>query len=573
MRRHRLLCIVAGFAFCLFPHTAASYPFVVHPIQKIRPLDKPDSVRDRIIHIAGGEYEAVIFGVYNDGPDLLRITEIALQTSGDGETHLGTELFLIDYVTITKRSLWFEGADVLGRWPDPLIPLRSPAENGTYVLAPVVDVPPGENRTFLLDFRMPRGEKGGEEESWSILVRSDSLPDMGLRLSVRERPFDLPRVPALSTAFGFGWSTKSGKHTMLSKVAPQEDQLLLDYLHLLARHRISVYSTPAAVGVERSGDGSVRLDWTEFDRITGGLLDGSLFPDAPPSTSFRAPIPPKDLTGDEQIRFYSEVASHARERGWLDRMYYYLPDEPLRSMYPEVIRQAEAIRAADAGIRTLATEPFSRILEGFVDIWCPDIIYIGDSIPLLPFLYRNGKIVGDWQPNPQPQVYERRRAAGEETWLYTCSSAVMLNYPNLFIDSSAQHHRVIPWLAYRYGFTGLLYWNVNYNYRGSRNPWETQWQFSSNGDGNLLYPGLPEHPRIAKHMPIPSLRLKILREGFEDYEYLALLSEAGDPTGAMAAAKSSAPRALRWEEDARALDKTRDSVAQAISERAATESP
>jgi chemotaxis methyl-accepting protein methylase len=54
-----------------------------------------------------------------------------------------------------------------------------------------------------------------------------------------------------------------------------------------------------------------------------------------------------------------------------------------------------------------------------------------------------------------------------------------------------------------------------------------------NGDGTLFYPGRPRNIGGKTDIPIESIRLKLIREGLEDYEYLAMLSKNGgsDVTG------------------------------------------
>jgi len=76
-------------------------------------------------------------------------------------------------------------------------------------------------------------------------------------------------------------------------------------------------------------------------------------------------------------------------------------------------------------------------------------------------------------------------------WFYTCLSAFIFDYPNLFIDTVAEKQRVIPWLAFRYTITGLLYWETVYAYRHTGDPWSRPYLMVTNGEGNLLYPGTP----------------------------------------------------------------------------------
>ena len=73
-------------------------------------------------------------------------------------------------------------------------------------------------------------------------------------------------------------------------------------------------------------------------------------------------------------------------------------------------------------------------------------------------------------------------------------------------------------------------WTRRYRVRafGQADPWRTQHYFGGNGDGTLYYPGKPSKIGGTKHVPIESIRLKLLREGMEDYEYLHLLKTMGE---------------------------------------------
>jgi hypothetical protein len=427
-------------------------------------------------------------------------------------------------------------------------------------------VPPGENRVFLLDVFLPpgSGKLGSTIVARFGTERDEKVGDLHIRIDPYS--FDLPQVPSLATAFGMQKDQVIRTHERFSEQPFDSDALHLAYLSCLAEHRISVYFPGPGRDVESWPDtGEIQFDWSDFDRLTGGMLDGSLFPGIPPATSARIPRLPGNLDRKEVIRFYREFASRARRKGWLDRMFYYLPDEPMRRDYSTVREIASLLREADPGIRTLATEPFSKQLEGFVDIWCPDVTAIGDSIRLMPLAFKSPhKVYLDWQFNPPPSSYRQRKTSGETAWFYTCMSAQYLDYPNLFIDSNAASHRVIPWLAFRYGFSGLLYYNVVRSYAGDNDPWISQYQFMANGDGNLLYPGLPELPNIDTHQPIPSLRLKLLREGIEDYEYLRLYEQRADSSRATEMAARVARRSVQWEHDISALVDVRNKLAEAI---------
>src|SRR5262249_506489 len=64
------------------------------------------------------------------------------------------------------------------------------------------------------------------------------------------------------------------------------------------------------------------------------------------------------------------------------------------------------------------------------------------------------------------------------------------------------------------------------SFAGKANPWKNVYLFGGNGDGTLFYPGTPEMIGGTTHIPIESIRLKLIREGLEDYEYLRMLEKS-----------------------------------------------
>jgi len=80
--------------------------------------------------------------------------------------------------------------------------------------------------------------------------------------------------------------------------------------------------------------------------------------------------------------------------------------------------------------------------------------------------------------------------------------------------------------CWKYGVQGFEYWSPNHWGRNSDDkekrwpevPWDPNTFGKYNGDGYLLYPG-PDGK------PYPSIRLKALRDGFEDYEYMWTLNQ------------------------------------------------
>jgi hypothetical protein len=111
--------------------------------------------------------------------------------------------------------------------------------------------------------------------------------------------------------------------------------------------------------------------------------------------------------------------------------------------------------------------------------------------------------------------------------------------------------------------TGLLYWRVD---RWSSDPWNqvnNAGTFSSAnfpGEGMLVYPGL----QVGIRGVAPSMRLKWLRDGVDDYDYVEILKQLGGEEVALQLARNVGSDWMNWTRDREALESTRRQLAEAI---------
>jgi hypothetical protein len=140
------------------------------------------------------------------------------------------------------------------------------------------------------------------------------------------------------------------------------------------------------------------------------------------------------------------------------------------------------------------------------------------------------------------------------------------------IDLPAMFSRVMQWQSFKYKVQGELYYDMVYAY-GKRDPWVSQFGFAGNGDGTLYYPGTPAKIGGTKHIPIESIRLKLLREGMEDYEYMHLLEKMGDGAYADRQVASVVTRTYAWSRDPQDLYFARENMALQILSRLGSGGP
>jgi hypothetical protein len=288
---------------------------------------------------------------------------------------------------------------------------------------------------------------------------------------------------------------------------PEAGQKLLRAFRLDAlEHRCSDINI-ASPRVTIDDNGAVNIDWSQFDEEIAFYLRHGL-------SAFnlgwcRVPagwgtVRDVDETQLRQAReTLRQTQEHLERKGWLDLAYIYTIDEPDKTAFPQVKAAFDLVHTAAPKLKTLLTlgygasrpiepgKPVYADLAGYVDIWVPH----SDCF--------------------EPQFLAQRRERGEDIWDYVCISA-QRPYVNIWgIDHPGTDHRLVFWQCWRYNISGFLYWAVNY---WNVDPWQDPMTYpGGNGDGSLLYFG-PDGP-------VDSIRWDIVRDGIEDYDYLALLRD------------------------------------------------
>ncbi|MBN2441400.1 MAG: DUF4091 domain-containing protein [Spirochaetales bacterium] len=551
------------------------YSFVLYPIEKLRPHYAADPVPRATIRLAKNEYEPVIVGIRNDSDKPIHIREITVET--DPLCHVQYDLYQVSYYQVKKKSRWFDSPEKRGLWPDPLIPLKpalhqpdpgkqkqADEDSGVkrFVPVPELIVPPGENRIFLLDVFLPP-DAVTQPGRISLSISLTTGASYSTTIVLEPRKFTLPAQPSLTTSVKCRKKDIINLHKRKSYLPFNEDSLFYDYYKLLSRFRLFLYISDDSLLQKQFQQKKGLRDWSEFDNFFSPMLDGTLVPDKKESPVYYFHLRnEKAEEKDVLAGFLAEFTAHLKERGWLEKSVYYIVDEPLYTDYPRIRGKAEFIKKYAPGLRILVTDPFSESLEEVIDIWCVDIPFIGDSIPFLPGFMKRNHPAPEYQLHYPTSKYQERIAMGEEFWMYTCTSAQILDYPNLFIDSEGLYHRIIPWLNYKYKSSGFYYWNATYSYKA--NPWRNQYFFNANGDGTLVYPCLPGMYGFKNHAVFPSLRMIFLREGMEDYEYLSLAARAAGTEAVHYLCDKIVKSSLNWEHDPAFLQGIRNEIADMI---------
>lgn len=180
----------------------------------------------------------------------------------------------------------------------------------------------------------------------------------------------------------------------------------------------------------------------------------------------------------------------------------------------------------------------------------------------------------------QPKMYQESKAEiaevmkqGDEVWLYAGKQA---DYsPQWQIDTSPINFRIPQgFIAQSLGLTGVLYpqidgWSDNTDNLPlySNDPWYVPSVYQQNdknfpGEGMLLYPG----EEVGVEGVVPSLRLKRIRDGIEDYEYIEILKNLGHKNWAMKIVRQVGKDWHNWTKNPQSLDFARYKLGEKINQ-------
>lgn len=465
--------------------------WVASPWQHVLRSSEPGGARSAELVAARNEYEPLRVIVHAGAQALANVRVEASALSGPaGQIDAkNVALFREHYINVFKPS--YRSQAPTGWYPDALIPVASGDPAAKYPPLPV-RVEPGTNQGFWADVYIPRATAPGEY-SGTITVTAEGTQLGAVAVKVRVQPFTLPDTIAMRSNFGGlggGLARQLGMDAGSAEFAAVEDL----YIDTLLAHR----AIPSSLG-------NIWPKWTPeggIDDSTSGARLRTMVEDRHVNALC---VPFAYRKEPEKCRAYlRDLAAYLRSKGWLELAYIYLEDEPNDAEQYETVRQQGAL-IRESGIKRLCTEqtvtsnPQWGTLYGAVDIWCP-----------LWCLY-------------DEQTARERQALGEEIWTYTALCQGKGTAPFWQIDFSPVQFRAPFWVSWHYGVKGFLYWSSIYGAKG-QDPWTTpHFREQYWGEGMLLYPGKDAGLRG----PAPSIRLKLIREALEDFEYMTLAGKQG----------------------------------------------
>jgi len=535
------ICLAA--VMCAGAAVAADV-YGVTAIQKVTPEQAPEaswSTKAVALQSARNEWEA--FQVVVRNAEALEGVSVSLSDLRGPQTLAATlaRVYKVEWVDIAAPYEVDKPSDNPDLRADPLLPVKA---GDAFALEA------GKNLVLWIALQVPEAAKPGVYAG-QVTVSSKGKLLKALPVTLRVRSFALPRKPLLQSMIGFSDGNIYKAHGC--KTPEDKERIIRLYFDEYRRARLSPFlyapGTMAfnplpdgaikwefAKGADGMPTGEVKLDFATFDREGKRYFndeqafngfnfapylwtrnDGKMvlvLVDRNGTATARRnadgtvnPIFDQIVTG-----VFRGIAAHLAEKGWLDRAVYYVTDEPGEEDTPALKEICQLLRQADPRLRTALTyDPANR----------PKLAELVDE--------QGKSLISVWIPYCSmysQKVADEQRRKGADYWLYDVSTTCL-------ISMGGQTNRSIMWDIWRRGCHGYLYYLSTWWGRDVT-PWDrpsfllpgVSYRYRQ-GDGYFFYPPQrkydPKQP-ILDHV-VPTIRWEMLREGAEDYDYLAMLQD------------------------------------------------
>lgn len=414
------------------------------------------------------------------------------------------------------------------------------------LLGPIPKLTPGENQPVWITVRIPDDAPSGEYRGFVRIYGAGPRP-LNVPVALKVRDFAIPHKISLRSSF---WMFRD----QINRFYGLDEVRLDDYfkwIDMALEHRVCPIDvvegrcTSLLDAQFKDGTLNPNPDFSTWDRyvdrmVAGGASTihlalshhyGAWFSDE--ENKIASPVQVQRV-----IESVKMLRDHYKAKGVFDLHYLQLRDE---TSAPESLNVYREVQKALPDVKLLLTAP-SGEAKPFLSIPCP--------------------LTPGYDPAWQAEVKKN----GGEYWWYVCVAPGDPAWANLFIHQTAAQHRALFWQTWSRGVDGLLYWGMNFwrwydpspapgakpkSWAGGftgpnqRVPPKGSPNFcpipSAPGDGFSMYPG----PKPSQ--PLSSIRLEVMRDGEEDYEYFLILDRLiakaeSDGKTAPALAKARAAR-------------------------------
>ena len=488
----------------------------------------------RTVRLRAARNEVAAFQIVVEGGGEA-LKGVQVQVTGDlGAT---VNLFRERYVPLGDQ--WYA---------DPLIPFDLPGAARFDIPDPEWGVKGQSNQAVWVDLYVPMEAEPGRCAG-ELVVSAEGQPEVRLKVELEVIPVTLPADVHVVCDLNCYGNSIAAQLPGEDWTSPEYLALERSYFRLAHDHRSNLNVLPyrqsgdnhPGFAPELTGEGAEMkiADWSGYDAHFGPYFDGSAFegcllPARPVAEQYIAfhlcwPSAFEHYGTDRYVAENQAVArayvAHAKEKGWTHTEFQVYYNEkpsfgyfPFEMDEPRTEKDLEALAYVSSVVRpALANDDPCRFVFRS-DIYRYDFLKekLGDKVDLFNVSSGIDLSGAGWEKTWKQTTgcydvasLQEHQQRGGVAWFYGGAGK---------IDHSLLLNRRFAHRAWRWRADGFCVWCVD-GWAGG-DPWRTG-TTGNEGFDFVYYPGRP----VGSATPVPSLRLKAIRRGMQDYEYMWLLAQ------------------------------------------------
>jgi len=558
---------------------AASSVGAVGPNVLVRPADSPTVTAGASLLAAGNEFESFQVVMRAAGAPLTSVdVQIVGALAGPGGVTIPSSAFTVyrvGYYDVTGLPSDGDLGGALGRFPDILIPSRDTLWGEPRSAFPI-DVPAGENRLAWIDLLVPPSVPTGTYFGARIRVTAGGQLVREVPITLTVGDLTLPSTTSLDGGFDINSNRICQAHACGSQPGGQAGMVAL-YERAALDNRLTLAKPPNATP---SGP-----DDASYRTYTRPLLTGT-----GTGTRLKGATLRTVTIFQWAVESADEWRRTADADGYTKRVRFHC-DEILKSATlwnacrTDWTRANALWRGAAAGgtVTDLPLQVTASIDDvnwarangyaAFVDrisILVPVINYVHPkTVPAFPGRRAD---YAAWSNGTTPGGVPRALWAYTSCMSMGCSPNIAddhpawSGWPSYGVDQPASEARAMGWTAFEYDLDGEYYYETA---RDLPTSWTSLWSpdGGNHGDGTLFYPGTVARIGGTHDIPLESIRLKRIRDGREDYEWLLAASRAAGRPAALGVARGLVSTAFATDVSQARIDAARVDLAALVAGR------
>jgi hypothetical protein len=509
------------------------------------------------LHGARGEYISFQIVLRNYTDSILKNIHFEMLPfkNKNSQLKIKPEFFLEWSVKVITPSTGYPRASLGKGWyPDALIPFSS-----------IQDDTSGVNGRWTFPLWLPDFNNRIENQKCLLIWVDQFIPfeyedagpgiySTGITVKIGDRA---QHIPVDLNVWNFAIPNENKFRASLQQegfLSNLDEKKELEVYQLFKRNRISLMDPTYKPGLQIGEDGKIKIDWTAFDERMKKYFSGEAFTNKYGyryGPGYGEPLevwmPPFDVYGKHRTPGWPDIGKPEVERAPANKKIYIEALTEVRNHLLHVIdpRKTDVTAYLNGLDESYFREAYERMIY-YGDLfhkYYPEAHFRIDGSYDEAAMEMVHKSIDYWAAhtiNYNIDQVKKYQQLGIKDWLYGPmiyeSKVNSWVGSSTFIDLPLINDRAISWSCWKYNTYSWISWGIGVAWESAwydPESWKDVYKGGADSDPDFTYKKLNGNALLVYgsgiipnvDVPCPSIRLKTMRNGVQEYEYMRLLSD------------------------------------------------